>query len=161
MRWFCTGHFAATWLVCASLLVRFQAAHDSSVTFFILSVVLWPMVLWALPLKGYFYLKSVTLDRLKARVQGGELKKAVVFGFGFCTSLLAALSIGLATWAYAVADVWFSQQEGAMSLVHTLAWFPVAFLLWVTIPTIGMALLARKRGEMEVEMESMPVPMAR
>jgi len=144
MRWFCAGHFAATWLVCTSLLFRFHAMHDSSIAFILFSVMLWPVVLWALPLKGYFYLKAVTLDRVKARVRGGELKKAVVFGFGFCTSLLAALSIGVATWAVGALDRWFSHQEGALSLVHTIAWFPVAFLLWVAIPTIGVAVLARQ-----------------
>jgi hypothetical protein len=145
MRWFCAGHFAATWLVCTSLLVRFHTAHESSIAFIVFSIMLWPVVLWALPLKGYFHLKAVTLDRLKARVHRGELKKMVVFGFGFCTSLLAALSIGFATWAVGALDSWFSQQEGALSLVHTIAWFPIAFLLWILIPTIGMSVLARQR----------------
>jgi hypothetical protein len=145
MRWFCAGHFAATWLVCTSLLVRFHTAHDSSIAFILFSIILWPMVLWAIPIKGYFYLKSVTLDRLKARVSRGELKKAVVFTFGFCTSLLAALSIGFATWAVGAMDTWFSQQEGVFSLLHTIAWFPIAFLLWILIPTVGMAILARQR----------------
>jgi hypothetical protein len=99
-----------------------------------------------LPLKGYFYLKAVTLDRLKARVRRGELKKAVVFAFGFCTSLLAAASIGFATWGLGALDSWFSRQEGALSLAHTIAWFPIVFVLWILIPTMGMAVLARRRG---------------
>ena len=144
MRWFCGGHFVATWLVCTSLLVRFHTAQASSIAFVLFSIILWPVVLWALPLKGYFYLKSVTLDRLKARVRRGELKKAVVFGFGFCTSLLAALSIGFATWAVGALDYWFSQQSGALSLLHTIIWFPIAFLLWIVIPTLGVAVLARR-----------------
>ena len=144
MRWFCAGHFVATWLVCTSLLVRFHTAQDSSIAFVLFSIILWPVVLWALPLKGYFYLKSVSLDRLKSRVRRGELKKAVVFGFGFCTSLLAAFSIGFATWAVGALDSWFSKQEGAMSLVHTIIWFPIAFLLWIIIPTLGVAMLARR-----------------
>ena len=142
MRWFCAGHFAATWLVCTSLLVRFHSAGETSISAVLFGLILWPVILWVVPLKGYFWLKSVTLDRLKARVRRGELKKAVVFTFGFCTSLFAALSIGMATWAVGAMDGWFSQQEGPVSLVHTLAWFPVAFVLWVLIPTIGMALLA-------------------
>lgn len=154
MRWFCAGHFAATWLVCTSLLLRFHAVHESSLTFVLFSVILWPLVLWAIPIKGYFYLKSVTLDRLKARVRRGELKKAVVFSFGFATSLLAALSIGFATWAVGAMDSWFSQQEGVMSLVHTIAWFPVAFLLWIVIPTLGMALLARRQQAQTVAAEA-------
>ena len=145
MRWYCAGHFAATWLVCTTLLMRFHAAHESSITFILFSIMLWPLVLWAIPIKGYFYLKSVTLDRLKARVHRGELKKAVVFGFGFCTSLLAATSIGIATWAVGAMDSWFSQKEGVYSLLHTIAWFPISFLLWIIIPTIGMAILARQR----------------
>jgi hypothetical protein len=143
MRWFCLGHFAATWLVCTSLLFRFHAAGESSITFILFSVMLWPLLLWALPMKGYFHLKAVTLDRLKARVNHGELKKAVVFVFGFCASLLAAAAIGGATWAVGAMDLYFSQQEGAMSLVHTLAWFPLALALWILVPTFGLALLAR------------------
>ncbi len=145
MRWFAAGHFAATWLVCTSLLVRFHTAHDSSVAFILFSIILWPIVLWVIPIKGYFKLKAATLDRLKARVTRGELKKAVVFTFGFCTSLLAALSIGIATWAVGAMDGWFSQLQGALSLLHTIAWFPVAFLLWIVIPTMGMAILARRQ----------------
>jgi hypothetical protein len=151
MRWFCAGHFAATWLVCTSLLVRFHTTTDSSIAFIVFSIVLWPVILWALPLKGYFYLKSVTLDRLKARVHRGELKKAVVFGFGFCTSLIAAMSIGVATWCVGAMDHWFSDKEGAMSLLHTIAWFPIAFLLWVLIPTVGMAILARRQKTMDTD----------
>jgi hypothetical protein len=86
MRWYCTGHFAATWLVCSSLLFRFNTASDHSVAFVVFAVIIWPTLLWLLPLKGYFHLKAITLDRLKARVTRGELKKAVVFGFGFCTA---------------------------------------------------------------------------
>ena len=158
MRWFCTGHFAATWLVCTSLLLRFHAAHDSSVAFVLFSIILWPVLLWALPLKGYFYLKSVTLDRLKAKVHRGDLKKAVVFAFGFCTSLLAALSIGLATWGMGALDAWFSRLDGPMGLLHTLSWFPVAFLLWVLIPTLGIAILARRQTEAVEHVVAEPEP---
>jgi hypothetical protein len=56
------------------------------VAFVVFAVIIWPTLLWLLPLKGYFHLKAITLDRLKARVTRGELKKAVVFGFGFCTA---------------------------------------------------------------------------
>lgn len=145
MRWFCAGHFAATWLVCSSLLLRFHAAGESTVTFVLFSVILWPLILWAIPLKGYFYLKAVTLDRLKARVSRGELKRAVVFSFGFVTSLLAALCIGFATWSVGAIDGWFTHQAGAWSLLHTIAWFPVAFLLWVLIPTLGVAVLGWRK----------------
>lgn len=147
MRWFCAGHFAATWLVCTSLLLRFHSVGDRSIAFILFSIILWPVILWAVPLKGYYYLKSVTLDRLKSRVHRGELKKAVVFGFGFGASLLAALGIGVATWALGAIDGWFRAQEGVFSLVHTLAWFPVAFALWILVPTIGLAFLARQQSK--------------
>jgi hypothetical protein len=147
MRWFCTGHFAATWLVCTSLLFRFHQVSDYSLTFVLFAVVLWPVLLWLLPLKGYFHLKAITLDRLKARVSNGELKKAVVFGFGFCTSLLAAGTIGLAAWLVGATDGWFSKQEGVTSLMHTLAWFPVAFFLWAIIPAVVVSRLAKGRRE--------------
>src|SRR5829696_6585324 len=133
MRWFCTGHFAATWLVCSSLLFRFQRVNDLSLAIVLFSVVLLPVLLWLLPLKGYFHLKAITLDRLKSRVSTGELKRAVVFGFGFCTSLLAAVFIGFSAWAVDAMDGWFSRQDGLTSLAHTLAWFPVAFVLWAII----------------------------
>lgn len=155
MRWFCAGHFAATWLACTVLLFRFHAAHDSSLTFVLFSVVLWPVVLWALPLKGYFHLKAVTLDRLKERVSCGELKKAVVFAFGFATSVLAVLSIAVATWAFTALDTWFSRQDGALSLMHTIVWFPLAFLLWVVIPPMGMAILGRGGESSAVESDSL------
>lgn len=146
MRWFCTGHFFATLLVCTSLLFRFHNAGENSVAFVVFAVILWPLLLTLLPVKGYFYLKRVTLDRLKDRVRSGELKKAVVFAFGFCTSLLAALGIGLATWLVGAADAWFSRQEGVMSLAHTLVWFPAAFLAWVIPPTFAVWLLGRQRS---------------
>jgi hypothetical protein len=143
MRWFCTGHFAATWLVCTSLLLRFQRADNGSVAMVVFGIILWPLLLWALPLKGYFHLKSITLDRLKARVQHGDLRKAVVFVFGFCTSLLAAACIGLAAWGVGAIDGWFRQKDGMMGFVHTLAWFPVAFALWVILPKVVLSMLAR------------------
>ena len=143
MRWFCLGHFAATWLVCTSLLLHFRSASDSSIGFVVFGIILWPILLWALPMKGYFWLKAATLDRLKARVKSGDLKKMVVIIFGFCTSLLASASIGGATWALSSADGWFSRQEGPISLAHTLAWFPVAAALWVLVPTLALAILAR------------------
>ncbi len=143
MRWFCTGHFAATWLVCTSLIFRFQATAENSVAFVLFAVILWPLLLALLPVKGYFYLKRITLDRLKERVSRGELKKAVVFGFGFFTSLLAAAGISLAAWAVGAVDGFFSRQDGVWSLAHTLAWFPVAFLAWVMLPTLAVWLLAR------------------
>jgi hypothetical protein len=147
MRWFCTGHFAATWLVCSSLILRFHAASDHSVAFMVFAVVLWPVLLWLLPLKGYFRLKGATLDRLKARVRSGELKKAVVFSFGFCTSLLAAASIALTAWGVSVFDLWFSKKDGFLSMAHIFAWFPIAFLLWAAAPAFVVAKLARSGKE--------------
>lgn len=149
MRWYCTGHFAATWLVCSSLLFRFQAASDHSVAFVIFAVIIWPTLLWLLPLKGYFHLKAITLDRLKARVSRGELKKAVVFGFGFCTSLFAAAAIGLTAWAVGAMDGWFSKQEGVFSMVHMLIWFPVAFAVWALVPAFVVSRLARDGSDAE------------
>lgn len=155
MRWFCTGHFAATWLVCTSLLFRFYRVNDFSLAFVLFALVLWPVVLWLLPLKGYFHLKAVTLDRLKDKVSRGELKKMVVFVFGFCTSLLAAACIGLAAWAVGVMDGWFSQKEGVSSLMHTIAWFPLAFIVWVVVPAVVVSRLA-KGGETAATVESEP-----
>jgi hypothetical protein len=143
MRWFCTGHFAATWLVCTSLLFRFHRVDDLSLTFILFAVVLWPILLWLLPLKGYFHLKAVTLDRLKNRVSSGELKRAVVFAFGFFTSILAALCIGATAWAVGAMDTWFSRQDGLASLAHTIAWFPVAFIVWAVVPAFVLSRLAR------------------
>lgn len=111
--------------------------------FVIFAVILWPLVLTLLPIKGYFYLKRITLDRLKDRVRSGELKKAVVFAFGFCTCLLAAAGIGLASWAVGAVDGFFGRQDGVWSVAHTLAWFPVAFLAWVIPPTLAVWMLAR------------------
>jgi hypothetical protein len=144
MFWFCSGHFAATWLVCLSLIFRFQAAADRPLTLTLFALILWPVVLELLPLKGYFYLKRVTLDRLKARVKTGELKKAVVFGFGFCTSLAAAAGIGAAVTAVGWLDRWFGKMDGWYSALHTLAWFPVTFALWVIPPVVAVAMLAGK-----------------
>lgn len=143
MRWFCTGHFAATWLVCTTLLFRFHRVNDLSLTFVLFAMVLWPLLLWLVPMKGYFRLKAATLDRLKARVSAGELKKAVVFIFGFSTSLLAAACIGLTAWAVGAMDGWFSQHEGMASLMHTIAWFPLAFVLWAVLPAMVLSRLAR------------------
>ncbi len=147
MRWFCTGHFTATWLVCSSLLFRFHAASDHSVAFVLFAVIIWPTLLWLLPLKGYFYLKAITLDRLKARVSRGELRKAVVFAFGFCTSLLAAAGIGLTALAVGAMDGWFSKHEGVFSMAHMLIWFPIAFAMWALVPAFVVSRLARGDSE--------------
>ena len=80
MLWFCSGHFASTWLVCLTLILRFQATAERPLTFVLFALILWPVLLELLPLRGYFALKRVTLDRLKARVHRGELKKAVRIG---------------------------------------------------------------------------------
>jgi hypothetical protein len=140
MLWFCSGHFAATWLVCLTLIFRFHATAERPPAFILFALVLWPVVLELLPLRGYFALKRVTLDRLKARVHRGELKKAVVFAFGFCTSLLAAAGIGAGAWAFGLLDGWL----GKVSAVPTLAWLPVTFALWVVPPVIAVAILAGK-----------------
>ncbi len=113
----------------------------------VFAIVLWPVLLWLLPLKGYFQLKAATLDRLKARVSSGELKKAVVFGFGFCTSLLAAGGIALAAWGVSAFDTWFGKQDGFLSLAPILAWFPIAFLLWATAPAFVVSKLARSEKD--------------
>ena len=142
MLWFCSGHFAATWLVCLTLIFRFQATAEKPHTFVVCALILWPVLLELLSLRGYFALKRVTLDRLKARVGRGELKKAVVFAFGFCTSLLAAAGIGAAAWGFGLLDGWL----GKVSAVPTLAWLPVTFALWVVPPVIAVAVLAGKAG---------------
>ncbi len=138
MLWFCSGHFAATWLVCLTLIFRFHATAERPLTFVMFALILWPVLLELLSLRGYFALKRVTLDRLKARVHRGELKKAVVFAFGFCTSLLAAAGIGAAAWAFGLLDGWL----GKMSAVPTLAWLPLTLALWVVPPVSAVALLA-------------------
>jgi hypothetical protein len=148
MFWFCSGHFVATWIVCLSLIFRFEAYADRPFAFVLFALLFWPVVLELLPLKGYFYLKSVTLDRLKARVRNGELKKAVVFGFGFCTSLLAAVGIGAAAWGIREMDAWFGQMDGWFAAVPTLAWFPVTLILWVVPPVIVLAMLGGKGGKL-------------
>lgn len=143
MFWFCSGHFAATWLVCLAFIFRYRdtaGAHPFS--FVLFALICWPVVLELLTLKGYFALKRVTLDRLKARVRCGELKKAVVFGFGFCTSLLAAACIGGAAMAVRSLDGWFAKMDGWLSALHTIAWFPVTFALWVVPPVIVLGTLA-------------------
>ncbi len=142
MLWFCSGHFAATWLVCLTLIFRFQSTAEKPHTFVVCAVLLWPVLLELLSLRGYFALKRVTLDRLKARVSRGELKKAVVFAFGFCTSLLAAAGIGAAAWGFGLLDGWL----GKVSAVPTLAWLPLTFALWVAPPVIAVAILAGKAG---------------
>jgi hypothetical protein len=144
MRWFCTGHFAATWLACSGLLFHFQRTGEKPLTFVLFALILWPLVLTLLPLKGYFHLKAITLDRIKARVTRGELKKAVVFGFGFCTSLAAAICIGLATLLVGKLDAFFSKQDGLMGMAHTLAWFPICFALWALAPSLVLSKLAGK-----------------
>jgi hypothetical protein len=145
MLWFCSGHFVATWLVCLALIFRFQSsASGHSLAFVLFALLCWPVVLELLTLKGYFALKRVTLDRLKARVRSGELKKAVVFAFGFCASLLAAAGIGGAVWAVGSLDRWFGKMNGWFSALHTIAWFPLTFALWVIPPMIVLALLAGK-----------------
>lgn len=144
MRWFCTGHFAATWLVCSGLLFHFQKTGEKPFTFVLFALILWPLVLTLLPMKGYFHLKALTLDRLKARVKRGELKKAVVFGFGFCTSFAAALCIGAVTLVVGQLDSYFSKQDGLLGVAHTLVWFPVCFALWALVPSFVLARLAGK-----------------
>jgi hypothetical protein len=145
MLWFCSGHFAATWLVCLTLIFRFHATAERPLTFVLFALILWPVLLELLPLRGYFALKRVTLDRLKARVNRGELKKAVVFSFGFCTSLLAAAGIGAAAWGFGLLDSWFGKMDRLVAL-PTLAWLPVTLVLWVVPPVIAVAMLAGKSG---------------
>ncbi len=144
MIWFCSGHFAATWLVCLTLIFRFHSIAERSLTFVLCALILWPIVLELLPLKGYFALKRVTLDRLKARVSRGELKKAVVFAFGFCTSLLAAAGIGAAAWGFGMLDGWLGKMNDGVNALPTLAWLPLTFVLWVVPPVIAVAILAGK-----------------
>jgi len=143
MLWFCSGHFAATWLVCLTLIFRFHATAERPLTFVLFALILWPVLLELLPLRGYFALKRVTLDRLKARVHRGELKKAVVFAFGFCTSLFAAGGIGIAAWGLGLLDSWFGKMDHLVAL-PTLAWLPITFVLWVVPPVIAVAMLAGK-----------------
>lgn len=143
MFWFCSGHFAATWLVCLTLIFRFHATAERPLTFVLFALILWPVLLELLPLRGYFALKRVTLDRLKARVHRGELKKAVVFAFGFSTSLFAAAGIGTAAWALGLLDGWFGKMD-SLSALPTLAWLPLTFVLWVVPPVIAVAMLAGK-----------------
>ena len=143
MLWFCSGHFAATWLVCLTLIFRFHSASERPLTFVLFALILWPVLLELLPLRGYFALKRVTLDRLKARVNRGELKKAVVFAFGFCTSLFAAIGIGTAAWAFGLLDGWLGKMDNLAAL-PTLAWLPITFFLWVVPPVIAVAMLAGK-----------------
>ena len=144
MLWFCSGHFTATWLVCLTLIFRFHAAAEKSLTFVLFALILWPVLLELLSLRGYCALKRMTLDRLKARVHGGELKKAVVFAFGFCTSLLAAVGIGAAAWGFGLLDGWFGKMSDSVSALPTLAWLPITLLLWVVPPGIAVAMLAGK-----------------
>ena len=141
MLWFCSGHFAATWLVCLTLIFRFHAAAERPLTFALFALILWPVLLELLPLRGYFALKRVTLDRLKVRVHRGELKKAVVFAFGFCTSLLAAAGIGVAALGFGLFDGWFGKMDRLVAL-PTLAWLPITFVLWVVPPVLAVAMLA-------------------
>jgi hypothetical protein len=148
MFWFCSGHFTATWLVCLGLIFKFQAVTTSHpLTYALFALLFWPVVLELLSLKGYFSLKAATLDRLKARVRSGELKKAIVFAFGFCTSLLAAAGIGGAIWAVRSMDHWFGKLDGWISALHTIAWFPVSFILWVVPPVIVLAVLAGRSAK--------------
>ena len=144
MRWFCTGHFSATWLFCTGLLFHFQKTGEKPLTFMLFALILWPLVLTLLPLKGYFHLKAITLDRLKARVNRGELKKAVVFAFGFCTSFAAALCIGAATLLVGKLDAYFSKQDGLLGVAHTLVWFPICFAVWALTPSLVLSKLAGK-----------------
>ncbi|MEO6785676.1 MAG: hypothetical protein ABI318_06035 [Chthoniobacteraceae bacterium] len=147
MLWFCSGHFAATWLVCLTLIFRFHSTTERPLTFVLFALILWPVVLELLPLKGYFALKRVTLDRLKARVSRGELKKAVVFAFGFCTSLLAAAGIGAAAWGFGLLDGWLGKMNDSVTALPTLAWLPLTFVLWVVPPVIAVAWLAGKTAK--------------
>jgi hypothetical protein len=150
MLWFCSGHFAATWLVCLTLIFRFQTTAERPHTFVLCALILWPVLLELLPLRGYFALKRVTLDRLKARVRRGELKKAVVFTFGFCTSLLAAAGIGMAAWGLGLLDSWIGKTD-SLAAIPTLAWLPLTFVLWVVPPVIAVAMLAGKSGASDLE----------
>ena len=143
MLWFCSGHFAATWLVCLTLIFRFHATAERPHTFVLFALILWPVLLELLPLRGYFALKRVTLDRLKARVHRGELKKAVVFAFGFCTSILAAAGIGMAAWGLGLLDGWVGKMD-RLAALPTIAWLPITFVLWVVPPVIAVAMLAGK-----------------
>ena len=147
MLWFCSGHFTATWLVCLTLIFRFHSAAERPLTFVMFALILWPVVLELLPLKGYFALKRVTLDRLKARVIRGELKKAVVFAFGFCTSLLAAAGIGAAAWGFGLLDGWLGKMNDGVGALPTLAWLPLTLILWVVPPVVAVAMLAGKSGD--------------
>jgi hypothetical protein len=144
MIWFCSGHFAATWLVCLTLIFRFHSLAERPLTFVLSALILWPVVLELLPIKGYFALKRVTLDRLKARVSRGELKKAVVFAFGFCTSLVAAAGIGAAAWGFGMLDGWLGKMSDGVTALPTIAWLPLTFILWVVPPMIAVAILAGK-----------------
>ena len=143
MLWFCSGHFAATWLVCLTLIFRFHSTAERPLTFVLCALILWPVLLELLPLRGYFALKRVTLDRLKARVHRGELKKAVVFAFGFCTSILAAAGIGMAAWGLGLLDGWVGKMD-RLAALPTIAWLPITFVLWVVPPVIAVAMLAGK-----------------
>ncbi len=143
MLWFCSGHFAATWLVCLTLIFRFHSTAERPLAFIVCALILWPVLLELLPLRGYFALKRVTLDRLKARVHRGELKKAVVFAFGFCTSILAAAGIGVAAWGLGLLDGWFGKID-RLAALPTIAWLPITFLLWVVPPVAAVAMLAGK-----------------
>ncbi len=145
MLWFCSGHFAATWLVCLTLIFRFHATAERPLTFVLFALILWPVLLELLSLRGYFALKHATIDRLKSRVSRGELKKAVVFAFGFCTSVLAATGIGLAAWGLGLLDGWFGKMD-RLVVLPTLAWLPITFVLWVVPPVIVVAMLAGKSG---------------
>jgi hypothetical protein len=75
-------------------------------------------------------------------VNRGELKKAIVFAFGFCTSLFAAIGIGAAAWGFGLLDGWLGKMGDGVSVMSTLAWLPVTFLLWIVPPVIAVALLA-------------------
>lgn len=142
MFWFCSGHFAATWLVCLTLIFRFHAATEKPLTFVLFALILWPVLLELLPFRGYFALKRVTLDRLKARVHRGELKKAIVFAFGFGTSMAAAIGIGAAAWGFGLLDGWLGKMSDGVNVMSTLAWLPVTCVLWIVPPMIAVALLA-------------------
>lgn len=151
MLWFCSGHFAATWFVCLTLIFRFQAAVDRPLMFVLFALILWPVLLELLPLRGYFALKAATLDRLKARVNRGELKRAIVFAFGFCTSLLAAVGIGFAAWGFGLLDGWLGRMGDGVSAISTLAWLPVTLVLWVVPPVLAVAKLSGKAGATAIE----------
>jgi hypothetical protein len=46
--------------------------------------------------------------------------------------------------------------DGWFSALHTIAWFPVTFALWVVPPVIVLAMLAGKKGKPVVKHPAKP-----